>query len=106
VSASPLILVTSVDISPEGEEQFNRWYNDKHLPEVMACPGFRSAARYECTHGEPRYIAVYELDNEDALRTPEMQQVRGWGDMFPLVRNFHERIYRRIYECTAADEQT
>ena len=45
------------------------------------------------------------LDNEDALHTPEMQRVRGWGDMFPLVRNFHERIYRRIYECTAADEQ-
>jgi hypothetical protein len=101
VSTSPVILLTSVDVAPEGEADFNRWYNEKHLPEVLACPGFLSAARYECTQGEPRYIAVYELESEDALRTPEMQRVRGWGDMFPFVRNFHERIYRRIHEQRA-----
>jgi hypothetical protein len=98
VSPPRVILLTSVDVVPQGEAEFNRWYNEKHLPEVLACPGFVSAARYECTQGEPRYIAVYELESEDALRTPEMQSVRGWGDMFPFVRNFHERIYTLVHE--------
>jgi len=98
VSFPATILLTSVDIAPGAEEEFNRWYNEQHLPQVMACPGFRSAARYECTLGEPRYIAVYELESEQALRTPEMQRVRGWAEMFPHVRNFHERIYTRIHE--------
>jgi hypothetical protein len=101
VSLPPTILVTSVDIAPGAEEEFNRWYDERHLPEVMACPGFVSAARYECTLGEPRYIAIYELESEEALQTPEMQRVRGWGDMFPHVRNFHERIYTRIHEHPA-----
>ena len=92
------ILVTSVDIAPGAEEEFNRWYNEQHLPEVMGCPGFRSAARYECTLGEPRYIAVYELESAQSLETPEMKRVRGWGEMFPYVRNFHERVYTRIHE--------
>ena len=97
------ILVTSVDIRDGAEEEFNRWYNEKHLPEVLACPGFIAATRYECTSGQPRYIAVYELESEDALTTAEMQEVRGWGDMFPHVRNFHERIYRRIHAAAASD---
>lgn len=98
--AGEIILLTTVDISPGKEEEFNRWYNEKHLPEVLGCPGFLSAARYECTAGEPRYLAMYELENENALKTPEMHRVRGWGDMFPHVRNFHERIYRRIHQAT------
>ena len=98
-SPGPIILVTSVDVAPGSEEAFNRWYNEKHMPEVMACPGFLSGARYECTLGQPQYVAIYELESEEALRTPEMQRVRGWGDQFPNVRNFHERIYRRTHEC-------
>ncbi len=98
MSLPPVILVTSVDVAPGSEDDFNRWYNETHLPEVLACPGFRSAARYECTQGEPRFLAVYELDDEDALQTPELRRVRGFGEMFPHVRNFHERIYRRIHQ--------
>jgi hypothetical protein len=93
-----VILVTTVDIAPEAEVEFNRWYNEVHLPEILACPGFVSCSRYEAVFGEPRYIAIYQLESEDALHTPEMRQVRGWGDMFPHVRNFHERVYTRIHQ--------
>jgi hypothetical protein len=103
MNGSGVILVTSVDVAAGAEEEFNRWYNEEHLPEVMACPGFRSARRYECTEGQPRYLAIYELDDEDALRTPEMLRARGWGPMFPSVRNFHERIYRSIFEWAETD---
>jgi len=95
------ILVTSVDISDGAEKEFNHWYNEVHLPEVLACPGFIRASRYECTSGQPRYIAMYELEDEAALTTPEMQAVRGWGDQFPNVRNFHERIYKRVHTAEA-----
>jgi hypothetical protein len=98
---SQVLLITSVDISDGAEADFNRWYNDVHLPEVLACPGFARATRYECTNGQPRYLAIYEIDGEDALTTPEMQRVRGWGDQFPNVRNFHERIYREVHPAEA-----
>jgi hypothetical protein len=98
VTFPPVILVTTVDVTPGAEDKFNRWYNEQHLPDVLACPGFVSAARYEASAGEPRFIAIYELESEDALTTPEMGRVRGFGEMFPHVRNFHERIYRRTHE--------
>lgn len=94
------ILVTSVDIADGAEEEFSRWYNETHLPEILACPGFKSAERFECTAGQPRYLAIYELESEAALTTPEMRRVRGWGDMFPHVRNFHERVYKSIHSAT------
>jgi hypothetical protein len=37
-----VILVTSVDITPGSEERFDRWYNEEHLPQVLACPGLIS----------------------------------------------------------------
>jgi len=101
--ADRTILVTSVDIAPGAEEEFNRWYDERHLPEILACPGFRSAQRFECRGGEPRYLAIYELDGPEALTTPEMRAVRGWGDQFPNVRNFHERVYTRIHEAESPD---
>ena len=101
MSTERCILVTSVDIADGAEEEFNRWYNETHLPEILACPGFESAERFECTAGQPRYLAIYELESEAALTTPEMRRVRGWGDMFPHVRNFHERIYRSIHSAAA-----
>ena len=98
MSTGDVILVTTVDVTPGSEAEFNRWYNETHLPEVMECPGFLSAARYECVQGEPRFMAVYRLESPSALTTPEMRGVRGWGEMFPFVRNFHERIYECILE--------
>ncbi|MGH7488864.1 MAG: DUF4286 family protein, partial [bacterium] len=77
-----VLLLTSVDVDPVAAESFNHWYNDVHIPDVMACPGFVSVRRFEAVYGEPRYIALYELESEEALATPEMQRVRGWGDMF------------------------
>jgi hypothetical protein len=94
-----ILLVTSVDIYPGAAEEFNHWYNEEHMPAVLACPGFLSGSRYESTLGQPQYLAIYELESEDALSTPEMKKVRGWGPMFPHVRNFHERIYQQVFEA-------
>jgi hypothetical protein len=54
------------------EDEFNRWYNDTHLGEVVSVPGFRSAQRFKRqVHvvGDIKqpYLALYELDAE----TPE-----------------------------------
>jgi hypothetical protein len=55
------------------EEEFNAWYEDEHLPERLAIPGFRSARRWvaEGRPGEGKYLATYELDSPGVLRSPE-----------------------------------
>ena len=101
MSRAATILVTTVDVAPGSEVAFNRWYNETHLPEILACPGFVSSTRYECVEGQPRFMAVYEIESPAAMTTPELKAVRGWGEMFPFVRNFHERVYTRIFELAS-----
>lgn len=58
------------------EDEYNRWYNDVHLGEVLRTPGMIAARRYRLVDGvgsreEPqhRYLAIYELASEDAKAT-------------------------------------
>jgi hypothetical protein len=95
------ILVTSSDVMPGAEGDFNAWYNDAHLPEILTCPGFRSATRYECTAGEPTYLAFYDIDSPAVMNTPEMQRVHGWGPVASRMRGFYARIYRRTCSLSA-----
>jgi hypothetical protein len=56
---------------PRYEEEFNAWYDTEHLPELLALPGFLDGARYVAAKGGPEYLAVYELEGLDALKTSE-----------------------------------
>jgi predicted HD phosphohydrolase len=55
-------------MAPEKDEEFNEWYNKKHIPEVLRAPGFISGKRYRATRGSPKYWAVYEAESEEALK--------------------------------------
>jgi len=50
------------------EEEFNAWYDQEHLPERVAIPGFRSARRWVCGR---TYLATYELDSAAVLNSRE-----------------------------------
>jgi hypothetical protein len=57
------------------EAEFNRWYDEEHLMERIACPGFLGARRFRAIEGTPRYLALYELESLKALGTPEYLRV-------------------------------
>ena len=60
-----------VDVPAGKEEDFNRWYNEEHLQQLLAIPGVLSAARYVAVSGSPKYLACYELENPEVQDTPE-----------------------------------
>ena len=65
------LLIVVVDVDPEHEDEFNRWYDEEHIPEKRATRGFRSAHRY-ASHDVPgRYLAVYEVDDADVVTSAE-----------------------------------
>ncbi len=70
------IFLVYTEIDPKFEEEFNAWYNTEHLPELLSLPGFLDAARYVAYKGGPKYLAVYELANADALKSAEFQKWR------------------------------
>jgi len=59
------LLLTMTEPPPALEEEFNAWYDDEHMDERLAIPGFRSARRWvaDVAPGEGKYLATYELDS-------------------------------------------
>jgi len=59
------LLLTMTEPPPAMEEEFNAWYDDEHMAERLAIPGFRSARRWvaDVAPGEGKYLATYELDS-------------------------------------------
>jgi hypothetical protein len=59
---------------PAQDDEYNAWYDDKHLHDVVNVPGVVSATRYKLAQGiellpgaqevPQRYLAIYELEGE------------------------------------------
>ena len=72
--AKYLLLVVSNPV-PGRVEEYNRWYSDVHLGEVLQVPGFVGARRFQVV-AQPSdnpicgsYVALYEMDCEDPVAT-------------------------------------
>lgn len=60
-----LVLTTPV---PGRDEEFNDWYTNQHVPDVLKIPGFVGAKRYKITHDSNlpgKYVAIYEIEADD-----------------------------------------
>lgn len=73
MSETTMYLVFSNPVDESQEQAFNDWYDDVHLPEVLATPGMVSAQRYKLRETEigratgvpaQRYLIVYEMDDD------------------------------------------
>ncbi|MBI4297466.1 MAG: hypothetical protein HY676_02920 [Chloroflexi bacterium] len=65
-----LFLVGIAYKDPAQETEFNRWYEEIHIPEVRrAIPGMTKVTRYKATDREgPQFLAIYELRDEKVLQ--------------------------------------
>jgi hypothetical protein len=62
-----------MDIAPDHEADFNRWYDREHLAERVAIDGFLEARRYVAHEASPKYLCLYstrtfEVLNSEAYR--------------------------------------
>jgi hypothetical protein len=61
------MLLTSMDIDPANEAEFNRWYDREHLEERIAIDGFLEARRYIAHEAQPKYLSLYSTETFDVL---------------------------------------
>ena len=63
------LLMAWTDVDPAHEAEFNRWYDEEHIGRLRAIPGFLNAGRYRALRGGPKYLAMYELEDHNVLRS-------------------------------------
>lgn len=73
-SKKHILLIVRIDVEPEMEAEFNRWYNEEHIPTLLKVPGVVWAKRAINTGPGPKYIAVYEHENVDVQRSEAYQK--------------------------------
>jgi hypothetical protein len=51
------------------EDEFNEWYSNMHVPDMLKIPGMKSATRWVSATDKPnqhrKYLALYELETGD-----------------------------------------
>lgn len=98
------LLLMMTDIDPANEEDFNRWYEEEHLAERMAIPGFVNARRFQAIEGGPKYLALYDLESPEVLQSAPYRHIVGpgkspWtGRLEPQFRNFRRNVYVALSE--------
>ena len=86
------------------DAEFNDWYNNVHLPDMLKCPVVVATRRYQRRdpeEGEAKYFAIYEIetdDIEDGLATfnAHVQSLREKERISDLVEVVSRAAFRQI----------
>lgn len=72
------VLVVLSNAQDGADEQFNRWYTDTHLGDILKLPGYSAAQRFKLSETQLaagdlpyRYLAIYEVDAADVAAAAE-----------------------------------
>ena len=65
-------ILVLANAEPGRESEFDAWYSERHVPEILRTSGFKSAQRFQLSaaqvSAEPlphRYVTIYELETLD-----------------------------------------
>jgi hypothetical protein len=89
-------------LNPGREDEYNRWYDDVHLGEVLEIPVITGAQRFELTEVQMsdeqdfRYLAVYEFDCEPAEAKEALAKAGPGFDMSDALGDTRALIVRPV----------
>ena len=99
------LLVAETNCSdPSQEKEFNHWYDNIHMPDILETPGFIRATRYENSspaEGRGKFLTLYKVVTEDmeqtlAAFTENVTKKWQQGRMSELVEAISAASYRQI----------
>ena len=102
------LMMVWADIPADKEDDFNAWYNEEHLKELVSVPGILNAARYEAVRSGPKHLACYELESPAVIDTDAFKDRprTEWGSrVSPSIigTNFINNIYEMVYPSSLND---
>jgi hypothetical protein len=105
IEHAPVVFTVRLEVDPQAEEEFNRWYDTEHLPALGGVAGVQSARRYVLRFPKanpPQYLTVYEFDNDGVRGTDAWRKAAAtpWtAKMQPYLKNVKMDQGQRIFEA-------
>ena len=98
-----VFLVRSGPSSPERTDEYNDWYDNIHLPDLLDVKGVVGASRYRVAKAQqggpidgPQYLAIYEIDIDDVQDFLD--------DMMRAATDGSRWAGRLYFDCGADDD--
>jgi hypothetical protein len=91
--------------TPGMEDEFERWYRERHLPDVLDVPGFVSAQRFrlaDAGSGELsgfEFLAIYDVESDDPQAALEQLRARAGTDRMVLSPAMDPKASMTLYEA-------
>jgi hypothetical protein len=85
------------------DDEFNRWYDEIHLPEVLALPAFTAAERMRLADAQMfpeqrfRYLAIYEYQGSAA---DAMDALMGASGSFRMTDTMAAEVQVSLFEAS------
>jgi hypothetical protein len=104
-----LLVVRSNCTDESREDEFNKWYDEVHIPDVMTTPGLVKASRYMSeelgSYEGGKYLAVYEIETDDIDKTMKtlserVIEVFKKGRLSPLIRGVSFNVFKLMNSLT------
>ena len=91
---SRFIYLVSTQLKPDAPaEEWNQWYDGKHVPELMTVPGFITHQRYRQLDDPTRYLAGYQLESPEVFEEARYAEVTGWQGWEKHVEHFDRAVF-------------
>ncbi len=95
------LLHVMTDCDPELTEEFQRWYDEEHVPCLLSAPGVFSARRFRSAAagvGGFPFLALYELADEAVVQSEAFLSASAstpWRERLGEGLRSHVQVYRR-----------
>ena len=107
-------LVVFTSAKPGREDEFNKWYDEVHLREVLEVEGFVAAQRFAVSDSQMpgldadsapgRYLAIYEIEAPDVASA--LEKLGGAADVMDISDAFDANDAKAFAYTTIGERQT
>jgi hypothetical protein len=89
-SMSKHLLIVLSNATDGSDDEFNDWYTNTHLGDVLQVPGFSAARRFKLSDAQLNpdgeypygYLAIYEVDSDDVQAVGKALSSGASGSMY------------------------
>jgi hypothetical protein len=76
---APFLYSVFFEVPPERQRDFNDWYENDHVPQLLECKDWLLVRRFRIVDGEPKswtHLALHYLTDDRALESGERRRAR------------------------------
>jgi hypothetical protein len=85
------------------EDEYNDWYTNRHLPDVLNVDGFVAAQRFKVADEAAdipfKYCAIYQVETEDLASTMAALQSRAGTEAMPLSTAMEQKLTLTVFRA-------